>query len=143
VPPRLLRAIDTLRKLLPRATDFAELYEHFDDHLVRTPELWASSEPREDDFLFALAVAIATRFRPGFQPLSWSLYEVGDTGFWHGAVKGTNAMACLFYDERAGLGLVVLNNPFDGTCETHFVRFTRVMPARAGAAEQASERLMC
>jgi hypothetical protein len=145
VPPRLLRAIDTVRARLPTATDFAELYERFDDHIARAPELWESSHLREDDVLFSIAVTVAARIRPGFQALMCSLYEVGDTGFWHGAVTGTNALACLFYDERAGIGLVALSNPFDGTGRTDFVRLTRVMlaPPSSGSAGSTSVRLLC
>lgn len=143
VPPHLLRAIDGVRKRLPKATDFAKLYERFDDHIARAPELWESSHLREDDVLFSIAVTIAAKLRPGFQPLMCSLYEVGDTGFWHGAVTGTHALACLFYDEHMGIGLVAVSNPFDGTGRTDLVRFTKVMPAPASAAGSTSGRLLC
>jgi hypothetical protein len=131
-----------VRKRLPRATDFARLYEHFDDHVARAPELWPCSTLRDDQVLFSIAVTIARQFRAGFEPLTCMLYEVGDTGFWHGAVMGTNALVCLFYDERVGLGLAALSNPFDGTHRTDFVRFTKV---RLGGPSTASisVRLVC
>jgi hypothetical protein len=133
VPPHLQQGIEAVRARLRDASDFAELFQCFDERIARSPELWSSSRVRHDDLLVAIVASIAARLRPGFQLVRCSLYEVGDTGFWHGALMGTNAMACLFYDEQVGIGLVTLSNPFDGSGQTDFVRLTKVTRPRAGA----------
>lgn len=143
VPPRLLRGIHTVRRRLPKAKDFAELYECFDERVAQVPELWASSQLRDDPSLYSIVVAVATTCRPGFEPKGCRLYTVGDTGFWHGAIIGSNALACLFYDEPVGLGLAAVSNPFDGTGYTHFVRFTRVPVGSPSEAGTRPEHLPC
>lgn len=112
-----------MRMRLPTARDFGKLYECFDDRVARAPELWESSHLVEHPLSYSVAVAVGQRYRPGFQPKSCRILEVGDTGFLHGAVIGTTGLACLFYDERLGMGLVALCNPFDGSNRTDFVRF--------------------
>jgi hypothetical protein len=126
LPPRLLRGITAVRKRLPHATDFGELFECFDDRIARAPELWEHSHLREHEPLVAIAVAVARRYRPGFEPLRHRVFELGHTGFWHGAVAGNNALACLFFDEHVALGLVTVSNAFDGSSRTDFVRFGQV-----------------
>jgi hypothetical protein len=138
-----VRAIDHVRAHLPKATDFAELYERFDDRVARAPELWDNSQPREHQVLFSIAVAISRQIRPGFEPKTCMLYEVGDTGFWHGAVLGSNALACLFYDQRGGLGLVALSNPIAGAGPTDFVRFAHGTLVPPSAAGSSLGRLLC
>lgn len=123
MPPSLLQAVEDVRQHLRTATDFGELFERFDDHIARAPSLREHSHRREEQHLFSIAVTLAARYRPGFQPFSCRLYEIGDTGFLHGAVMGNNAMACLFYDERVGVGLVAVSNAFDGSNRTELFRF--------------------
>lgn len=125
-PPELLRALEALRERLPVETELSELYELFDDRMVRTPALWSSSEPGHHDLLYGIVTTLAPRLRPGWLPMHDSFYEVRGTGFWHGAVYGTNAMACVFYDEGMSMGLIALCNPFDGSGQTHLVRITQV-----------------
>lgn len=130
VPPRLLRGIHAVRKRLPRATDFGELFDCFDDRIASAPELWEHSHMREHELLLAIAVAVGREHRPGFEPRAGRLFEIGDTGFWHGCIMGSNALACIFYDEGVELGLVAVSNAFDGSNRTDFVRFGRVVIGR-------------
>lgn len=109
-----------------RPTDFGELYECYDDHVVHRPELWDCSRAGGNARLTTLVTTVATRLRPEFLALSSCHYEILGTGFWHGMVTGTG-IACFFYDEPSGRGLMALLDPFDGSAMTHFGRFTRVM----------------
>lgn len=119
-----------MRRRLPRATDFGALFECFDDRIASSPDLWEHSHLREHELLYAIAVAASREYRPGFEPRASRVYEIGDTGFWHGAVVGSNALACIFYDEGVGLGLITVSNAFDGSNRTDFVRFGRVVLGR-------------
>jgi hypothetical protein len=132
-----------VRQRLPTAKDFATLYELFDDRIAMAPGLWDCSRLRDNELLLSVAVTVAERLRPGFEPKTCRLYEIGDTGFWHGAVIGNRALACLFYDERMGLGLIALSNPFDGTHRTDFVRFTHGMLGHSSPEGDASARMAC
>lgn len=129
---RLLAGIELVRARLPVARDFAELYACFDDNVVRVPDLWESSERRHHTSLAAMVATIAAQLRPGFAALLCSTCEVRGTGFWHGMARGSDAIACFFYDEPACMGLLTLANPLDGSHRTHFVRLTRVMLGHAG-----------
>jgi hypothetical protein len=137
-----MRGIRTVRQRLPTARDFATLFELFDERVARVPELWASSNLREHPMLGSTAVIIARQLRPSFEPRACRLYEVGDTGFWHGALVSSDTLACLFYDELMGLGLMALSNPFDGT-PTAFIRFTRVTLGPPDGAGDATLRMPC
>lgn len=128
--PSLLEAIERIRSRLPVATDFAKLYELFDELVAAGRDLWSSSEDGRNHDLLTVARAVAVQARPRFAPLTSACFEVQGTGFWHGMVGGVDGIACFFYDERAGLGLMAVTNPFDGSSETCFIRFTRVeLPA--------------
>jgi hypothetical protein len=143
IPPRLLRGIIAVRQYLPKATEFSTLFEMFDDRVVRAPGFWDHSHLRDNELLRSIAVNLATRLRPGFEAKACRIYEVGDLGFWHGAVIGTNALACIFYDERMNLGLVTLSNPFDGTNRTELVRFKPVTRDHPSESGDASQRMAC
>lgn len=135
-----MRGIVAVRQFLPKAKEFSELYEMFDDRVVRVPGFWDHSHHRDNELLRSIAVTVSTKLRPGFEERACRIYEVGTTGFWHGAVIGTNALACIFFDERMNLGLVTLSNPFDGTHRTELVRFkpvTRGHPGETTAPLQA------
>lgn len=116
-----------MRRQLPGATDFEQLYELFDERVGRAPGLWEHSHRREHQLLFSMAVNIAQQVRPGFEPQSSMLFDVADTGFSHGVVVGTTAMACLFYDEHAGVGLVTICEPSPWGRVLELVRFRPVM----------------
>ena len=137
-----MRGIRTVRQRLSTARDFATLFELFDERVARVPELWQSSNLREHPLLGSIAVIIARQVRPSFEPKACRLYEVGDTGFWDGALVSGDTMACLFYDELMGLGLMALGNPFDGS-PTAFIRFTRVPLGPPDAPDDASLRMPC
>jgi hypothetical protein len=137
-----MRGIRTVRHRLPRDRDLATLFELFDERIARVPELWESSNLREHPVLGSIAVIIARQVRPSFEPKACRLYEVGDTGFWHGALVSSDTLACLFYDELMGLGLVALSNPLEGT-PTEFIRFTRVTLGPPDAAAEAPWRMPC
>ncbi|MCX4246319.1 hypothetical protein [Paraliomyxa miuraensis] len=126
-PPELLAAIETIRERIPTVTEFSDLFEVFDEQVVRSPALWSSSERRRHDVLHAIVHQVAPQLRPGFVPLFDSFFEIRGTDFWHGAVTGSNGLACVFYDERSRMGMMAMCNPFDGTGMTHFVRITRVL----------------
>lgn len=143
VPPRLLRGILAVRLRLPTAKDFGKLYACFDDRVARVPELWDSSRVVEHPLLCSIAVGVGRRYRPGFEPKACRIFEVGGTGFLHGAVIGTTGLAGLFYDEHVGMGLVALNNPFDGTNRIDFVRFGQVVLGSPSVAEGAATRMPC
>lgn len=134
--PELLQAIEAVREQLPTATDFDELFALFDDRVVRSPGLWSSSRRVGHDLLYGIIMSIAPRLRPGFHPVRSSFLEVRGTGFWHGAVYGSNAMACVFYCERSRMGLMALCNPFDSTGMTHYVRITRVVHPNPDGSER-------
>jgi len=127
-----LQGIALVRARLPRAEDFGELFELFHDRVVDVPGLWSSSKDREHELLLLLVTTIARRVRPGFVPLCQSVHEVGDTGFLHGAVTGTTGLACYFYDEHAGIGMVAVCNPLDLGDRTHYVRMRPVLPEPPG-----------
>lgn len=143
IPPRLARGIIAVRLRLPTAKDFGKLYECFDDRVARVPELWESSQIIEQPLLGSIAVGVGQRYRPGFEPKASRIFEIGDTGFLHGAVIGTTGLACLFYDEHLGMGLVALSNPFDGTNRTDFVRFGPMMLGSPSGVESATTRMPC
>lgn len=143
IPPRLARGIIAVRLRLPTAKDFGRLYECFDDRIARVPELWESSRIVEQPLLRSIAVGVGRRYRPGFEPKACRIFEIGDTGFLHGAVIGTTGLACLFYDEQVGMGLVALSNPFDGTNRTDFVRFGQVLLGSPSVVEGAASRMPC
>jgi len=127
VPRRLRRAIEAVRKRLPEATDFGELYELFDERVGRAPGLWEHSLRREHQLLFSMAVNIAQQRRPGYEPHTSMLFDIGDTGFSHGVVAGNNAIASLFFDEPVGMGLVAVCDPFDRRSGIEYVRFRPLM----------------
>lgn len=135
--PRLQQGLDAVRARLPKERDFEVLYEHYHQQLVRVPELFANSEPRRHEALTSIVTSIAMRLQPGFSVRLSSMYELGDTGFWHGSVMGTRGIACSFYDELVGVGLVALCNPFDGTGRTYLLRLTREVLGKVDAAIRA------
>jgi len=143
VPPRLLRGILAVRLRLPTARDFGKLYECFDDRVARAPELWGSSRVVEYPLLRSIAVRVGQRYRPGFEPKACKIFEIGRTGFLHGAVIGTTGLACLFYDEQVGMGLVALSNPFDRTNRTDFVRFGPLVLGSPSVVDDAATRMPC
>lgn len=110
--------------------DSADLYAYFDEHVAREPELFDSSEAREHDGLLSLVTRVSARLRSGFSPLDHALFEVRGTGFWHGVMSGHGSLACFFYDERSGKGLVAVCNPADDSDESDFTRFSYVMARR-------------
>lgn len=117
-----MRAIEAVRKQLPAATDFARLYELFEDRVGRAPELWEHSHEREHELLLSISVHLARQLQPRHEPRKCVLFEVGDTGFWHGLVLGDDTLAVVFYDDRTRMGLEVVRNAF-GSGHTAFVRF--------------------
>jgi len=137
-----MRGIRTVRQRLPTARDFATLFELFDERVAKVPELWESSNLRDHSVLSEIAVIIARQLQPSFEPGACRLYEVGDTGFWHGALVSSDTLACLFYDELMGLGLMALSHPFDGS-PTAFIRFTRVPLGDPSAPAEAPWRMPC
>lgn len=132
-----------MRQFLPRAKEFTELFELFDDRVVRAPGFWDHSHLRDNALLRSIAVHVSTKLRPGFEAKACRIYEVADLGFWHGAVIGTNALACIFYDATINLGLVTLSNPFDGTNRTELVRFKPVPRDHPSEPGDASQRMAC
>lgn len=132
-PSVLLQRIDDLRARLHEATDLAELFTYFDEHVATVPELFDSSEEREHELLLRLIVTIVAHVRPGLRLATGSLYEVGRTGFWHGILESDAGLACFFYDEREGVGLVAAG---DHEGANDFVRLSCV----GRSARQVLER---
>jgi hypothetical protein len=126
LPRRLRRAIETVRKRLPQASPFPQLYALFQDRVGGAPGLWEHSHRREHQLLFSIAVHLARQLRPDFEPRTSMLFEVGDTGFSHGVVMGGETLVCLFYDERTRMGLAAISRPFEGG-SARFVRFSPKM----------------
>jgi hypothetical protein len=112
-PRRLRRAIESIRKRLPEASDFGQLYELFHERIGGAPCLWEHSRRREHQLLFSMVVHISRQLRPGYEPHTSMLFDIGDTGFSHGVVMGNDALASVFHDEHVGMGLVAVCNPFD------------------------------
>lgn len=126
IPRRLRRAIELVRKRLPQASQFPQLYGLFQERVGGAPGLWEHSHRREHQLLFSIAVHLGRQLRPGFEPRTSMLFEVGGTGFSHGAVMGDETLVCLFYDERTSTGLAAISRPFEGG-STRFVRFRPTM----------------
>lgn len=141
-PAHLKHRIDELRSRLRGKCDLAELYADFDAHVARDLELFDSSEDREDDGLVAVVSRASAKVHPGFQPITFALFEVRGTGFWHGVVSGNHALSCFFYDERSTLGVAAVCSPVEGSDRTRFARFSTLRAAVDPVPDSMLDRIL-
>ncbi|MCX4246320.1 hypothetical protein [Paraliomyxa miuraensis] len=134
--PHLQLRIESLRARLHGTQELADLYDYYDEHVAREPELFDCSETREHDGLLSVATRLSARLHSGFEPTNHALFEVHGAGFWHGVISGKltdgagnrkSGLACFFYDERTGKGLVAVCAPLDPGGEIELSRFSYVM----------------
>ncbi len=125
-PSHLLRRIDDLKEHMLGADEFAIPFEYFDTHVACSPALFDFSDPKANKRLLSTLEACAVRAIPRFELRQHMMFEVADTGFWHGMGLGRREQLFFYYFEDVRMGLIGLSDPFDQRGVMHYLRFSAV-----------------
>jgi len=123
-PADLLRRLDDLKEHLLEADEFSVPFEYFDTHVACSPALFDFSDPKTNAHLLATIETCAQRAIPRFQLRQRMMFEVADTGFWHGMGLGRREQLFFYYFDCVRMGLIGLSDPFDPRGVMHYLRFS-------------------
>src|SRR5437763_1628356 len=113
-----------LKDLLVTATQFADVYTYFFDHLVEDPAFLDCGEQYESDFLKVVLATVGQGFLN--KPVTLMEYlavRLTDRPFVHGSCQFAGHLMTFFYFEDIALGLAAVVSVVRPHGKTHFIRF--------------------
>lgn len=106
------------------ADEFSVPFEYFDTHVACSPALFDFSDPKTNTRLLSTIEACAVRAIPRFELRHRMMFEVADTGFWHGMGLGRREQLFFYYFDCVRMGLIGMSDPFDRRGVMHYLRFS-------------------